>query len=148
MPKKTKKRNSVYIEIVCQRRCLATEYAGVDKLPDYLWSDTKRRESEAKKSTFLDNGNYMLSNGQLLSVPQHWEEPCNIYIGYYTGSCLVRLDLFTSLTYFIQNTKTSLYIFTRYLTRCVINIYKSKSIHTHIHIHILPWVKQLPEKPC
>ena len=48
-------------EIVCQRlwRRLATEYAGLDKLPDYLGSDTK----EAKKSTFLDSAHYMLSNG-------------------------------------------------------------------------------------
>ena len=28
-------------EIVRQRRCLATEDAGVEKLPDYLRSDTK-----------------------------------------------------------------------------------------------------------
>ena len=44
-------------EIVRQRRChLAIEYAGVDKLPDYLRSDTK-------DVTFLDSGHYMHSNG-------------------------------------------------------------------------------------
>ena len=35
---------------------LATEYAGVDKLPDYLRSDTR-------DVTFLDSGHYMYSNG-------------------------------------------------------------------------------------
>ena len=40
-------------------RRLATEYPGVEKLPDYLRSDTR----DVKKSTFLDNGHYMLSNG-------------------------------------------------------------------------------------
>ena len=28
--------------------------------------------------------------------------PHVLYIGYYTDSCLVRLDIFTSLTYFVQ----------------------------------------------
>ena len=44
--------------IVCQRhwRRLATEYAGVDKLPDYLQSDTKTW----KKSTFHDSGHYWI----------------------------------------------------------------------------------------
>ena len=48
-------------EIVRQRRWrrLVTEPAGVDKLVDYLWSDTK----DVKNSTFLDSGHYMLSNG-------------------------------------------------------------------------------------
>ena len=50
-------------EIVCQRRSrhLATEDAGVDKLPDYLRSSL----TEKNKSTFLDSGHYMLSNGEL-----------------------------------------------------------------------------------
>ena len=43
------------VEIVRQSH-LATEYAGVDKLPDYLRSDTK-------DMTFLDSGHYMHSNG-------------------------------------------------------------------------------------
>ena len=33
----------------------------LDKLADYLRSDTK----DGKKSTFLDSGHYMLSNGEL-----------------------------------------------------------------------------------
>ena len=40
---------------------LATEYAGVDKLPEYLRSVMK----VGKKSTYLDSGHYILSNGQL-----------------------------------------------------------------------------------
>ena len=36
--------------------CLATEYAGVDKLPDYLPSDMK----DGKKYTFLDSGQLYL----------------------------------------------------------------------------------------
>ena len=28
----------------------------------------------------------------------------NVHIGYYTGSCLVRLDIFTSLMYFVEST--------------------------------------------
>ena len=42
-------------EIVGQRRRLATEYAGVDKLPDFLWSVTIETQ---KKFTFLDSGRY------------------------------------------------------------------------------------------
>ena len=34
----------------------------MDKLPDYLRSDTTEKE---KKNTFLDSGHYMLSKGEL-----------------------------------------------------------------------------------
>ena len=54
---------SVDQQRVCQRRWrrLATEYAGVDELPDNLQSGTK----DGKKSTFLDSGQSMLSNDEL-----------------------------------------------------------------------------------
>ena len=52
-------------EIVRQRRWrrLATEQAGVDKLPDYLWSDTR----DVKK---LDSGHY-ISNGHYWKILNH-----------------------------------------------------------------------------
>ena len=47
-----------------------------------------------------DNGEISPSNDQLylLSINQR-----NIYIGYYTGSRSVWLDIFTSLTYFVES---------------------------------------------
>ena len=52
-------------EIVSQRRwCrLATEDAGVDKLPDYLRSDTSEKQ--------LDSSHCMLSNGELSKIIHH-----------------------------------------------------------------------------
>ena len=48
---------------------LATGYAGVDKLPDYLRSDTK----DGKKSTFLDSGHFLLSNSHYWKIIDHRE---------------------------------------------------------------------------
>ena len=60
-------------EIVCQSlwRRLTTEYAGVDKLPDcgviqLTWIRGKKKPFPWQRSNMLD-----------VSIPLHWEEPCN-----------------------------------------------------------------------
>ena len=117
-------------EIVRQRRwrCLATEYAEVDELPDYLHSDTK----DVNQSTFLDSGHYMLSNIQLSennsppevgkaharqqSIPQHWEGPCNKHV-------------FIIWMYVYIHVITSLYV-------CVY-IYVVTSLCVCVYIHVI-----------
>ena len=76
-------------EIVRQRRwCrLATEDAGVEKLPDLLRSDTKDVIIGKRSFVFLDSGQFMSSYHKLTklwrahaserNVPRHWEDPCN-----------------------------------------------------------------------